>query len=112
MEDNGSSSRMDVPFVEPKAPYIVSSGDAPFVLPLKATCVVSSICSLSLCTDMLPVSVAVCSLITCTVMSWQFRLMQVELVLVMNDVMRFLTCDKKFLIPVVTDYNNMATLGR
>ena len=54
MEDDWLSSgvvQVDVPFMELKALYIVSLGDAPFVMLLKASCVVSSICSLSSCMD-------------------------------------------------------------
>jgi len=108
--------QVDVLFVEPEAPYIASSGDAPSVLPLKATCIVSSICSLSSCTDRgqfsimqpdVPTCVMVCSLTTCMVVSRQFRLVQTEL-MGMSDNRWFLTCDKKFLIPVVTDRNSKA----
>ena len=42
---------VDVLFMEPEAPYIALSGDAPFVMLLKASCIVSSVCSLALCTD-------------------------------------------------------------
>jgi len=54
------------------------------------------------------------------VVSWQFRLMQTELDMQFNlipeaqmgmsDNRRFLTCDKKFLIPVVTDHYNVLAL--
>ena len=51
----------------------------------------------------------VCSLTTCMVMSRQFRLVQMELVQGTSDDRQFLTCDKKFLIPVVTDCNTQPT---
>jgi len=82
--------QVDVLFVEPEAPYIASSGDAPSVLPLKATCIVSSICSLLSCTDRGQFSimqpdvltyVTVCSLTMCMVVSRQFRLVQTELII-------------------------------
>jgi len=105
---------VDVLFVGPEVLYIASSGDAPFIVPLKAPCVVSSVCSLSSCTDrgqfsvMQPdvlTCVTVCSLMTCTVVVWQFNIVSG----CANDDRWFLTCDKKFLIPVVTDHNTNHT---
>src|SRR6267142_2033736 len=103
--------RVDVPFVGPKVPYIASSVDASFIVPLKAPCVMSSVCILSSCTDggqfsvMQPdvptcvLSGLVCSLTTCTVVELvQFNVM-------CQDVKRDLTCDQKFLIPVKADRN-------
>ena len=103
--------RVDVPFVGPKVPYIASSVDALFVVPLKAPCVMSSICSLSSCTDGGQFSVMqpdvptcvpsglVCSLTTCMVVGLvQFNIMR-------QDIKRDLTCDQKFLIPVKADRN-------
>jgi len=101
---------MDVPFVGPKVLYIASSVDASFVVPLKAPCVMSSVCSLASCMDggqfsiMQPdvlTCVPLCSLTTCTVIGLvQFNVM-------CQDVKRDLTCDEKFLIPVIADHNTM-----
>jgi len=95
---------VDVPFVEPMAPYIAASGDAPFVVPLKAPCIVSSVCSLVSCMDRgqfsvmqpdVPTCVPVCSFMMCMVVGLvQFNIM-------CQDIKRVLTCDKKFLIPMI-----------
>jgi len=100
--------QVDVPFMGLKVPYIASLVDASFVVPLKAPCVMSSICSLASCMDRgqfsimqpdIPTCVPLCSLTTCTVIGLvQFNVMH-------QDVKHDLTCDEKFLIPMIADHN-------